>query len=79
MRSKTQLQIMGPETKNRLFLFKESENLSSKKHLDFLDILLTAKDEEGKGMSKEDIRNEVDTFMFEGSNVFLIVDYICNK
>ncbi|XP_022342994.1 cytochrome P450 4F8-like [Crassostrea virginica] len=44
----------------------ESENLSSKKHLDFLDILLTAKDEEGKGMSKEDIRNEVDTFMFEG-------------
>ena len=79
MRSKTQLQIMGPETKNRLFLFKKSEDLPSKKHLDFLDILLTAKDEEGKGMSREDIRNEVDTFMFEGSNVFLIVDYICNK
>lgn len=35
--------------------------------MDFLDILLTAKDEDGKGMSKEDIRNEVDTFMFEGT------------
>lgn len=35
--------------------------------MDFLDILLTAKDEDGKGMSKEDIRNEVDTFMFGGT------------
>ena len=32
----------------------------------FLDILLMARYEEGKGMSDLEIRNEVDTFMFEG-------------
>jgi hypothetical protein len=34
--------------------------------LDFLDILLTAKDEDGNGMSMDDMRSEVDTFLFEG-------------
>ena len=38
----------------------------TKKKLDFLDILLMARDEEGNGMSDLEIRNEVDTFMFEG-------------
>ncbi|KAL3861960.1 hypothetical protein ACJMK2_007967 [Sinanodonta woodiana] len=42
------------------------EGLSSKKYLDFLDILLTAKDESGVGLTQEEIRNEVDTFLFEG-------------
>ena len=37
-----------------------------KKYLDFLDILLTATDEEGKGLTDLEIRNEADTFMFEG-------------
>ncbi|XP_041376951.1 cytochrome P450 4F6-like [Gigantopelta aegis] len=37
-----------------------------KKCLDFLDILLTAKDENGVGLSTLEIRNEVDTFLFEG-------------
>ncbi|XP_033747403.1 cytochrome P450 4A25-like isoform X1 [Pecten maximus] len=37
-----------------------------KRRLDFLDILLSAKDETGTGMSDEDIQAEVDTFMFEG-------------
>ncbi|KAB0365553.1 hypothetical protein FD754_009709 [Muntiacus muntjak] len=36
------------------------------KTLDFIDVLLLAKDEGGKGLSDEDIRAEADTFMFEG-------------
>ncbi len=42
------------------------ESHATKKYLDFLDILLVARDEEGKGLSDLEIRNEVDTFMFEG-------------
>lgn len=33
---------------------------------DFLGILLTARDEEGIGLTSAEIRNEVDTFLFEG-------------
>ncbi|XP_042639185.1 cytochrome P450 4F2-like [Orycteropus afer afer] len=36
------------------------------KTFDFIDVLLLAKDEEGKELSDEDIRAEADTFMFEG-------------
>ncbi|XP_006015876.2 cytochrome P450 4A5-like [Alligator sinensis] len=37
-----------------------------KRCLDFLDILLCAKDENGNGLSDEDLHAEVDTFMFAG-------------
>lgn len=47
-------------------LLECSKEPVKRKYLDFLDILLTAKDEQGNGMSLMDIRNEVDTFMFEG-------------
>lgn len=36
------------------------------KYIDFLDILLKAQDTDGHGLSDLDIRNEVDTFLFEG-------------
>nr|XP_020725900.1 phylloquinone omega-hydroxylase CYP4F2-like isoform X5 [Odocoileus virginianus texanus]XP_020725901.1 phylloquinone omega-hydroxylase CYP4F2-like isoform X5 [Odocoileus virginianus texanus] len=36
------------------------------KTLDFIDVLLLTKDEDGKGLSDKDIRAEADTFMFEG-------------
>ncbi|XP_073909964.1 cytochrome P450 4F6-like isoform X2 [Castor canadensis] len=36
------------------------------KTLDFIDVLLLAKDENGKELSDEDIRSEADTFMFGG-------------
>ncbi|XP_058513694.1 cytochrome P450 4F2-like [Ochotona princeps] len=36
------------------------------KTLDFIDVLLLSKDEEGKELSDEDLRAEADTFMFEG-------------
>ncbi|XP_047632682.1 cytochrome P450 4F6-like [Phacochoerus africanus] len=36
------------------------------KTLDFIDVLLLAKGEDGKGLSDEDIRAEADTFMFAG-------------
>ncbi|KAH3851054.1 cytochrome P450 4F6-like [Dreissena polymorpha] len=36
------------------------------RNIDFLDILLTAKDSDGVGLTDKEIRDEVDTFMFEG-------------
>ncbi|XP_041377584.1 cytochrome P450 4F1-like isoform X2 [Gigantopelta aegis] len=44
----------------------EEEGPPEKRYLDFLDILLTAKDENGVGLTPLEIRNEVDTFLFEG-------------
>ena len=39
---------------------------TKRKYCDFLDILLTAVDGEGKGLADLEVRDEADTFMFEG-------------
>nr|AHV83446.1 cytochrome P450 family 4 [Pinctada imbricata] len=45
---------------------KEDPQQLDKRYLDFLDILITAKGNDGSVLSDEEIRAEVDTFLFEG-------------
>lgn len=59
-----------------LWIFKAAGKQEKKKYLDFLDILLSAKDETGIGLSPADIRAEVDTFMFEGSYCILVKHFL---
>uniref|UniRef100_A0A2K6P9E4 Cytochrome P450 family 4 subfamily B member 1 n=1 Tax=Rhinopithecus roxellana TaxID=61622 RepID=A0A2K6P9E4_RHIRO len=45
---------------------KVRKKTQNRRHLDFLDILLGARDEDDSKLSDADLRAEVDTFMFEG-------------
>ncbi|XP_077834335.1 cytochrome P450 4F11-like [Macaca mulatta] len=45
------------------------KNKAKSKTLDFIDVLLLSKDEDGKELSDEDKRAEADTFMFEGEGL----------
>lgn len=50
----------------RKYIETHGEEIDGKRRLDFLDMLLTVKDENDQGLSELAIRNEVDTFLFEG-------------
>nr|KAG5710944.1 hypothetical protein BaRGS_013678 [Batillaria attramentaria] len=72
---KDDIQVKGEREERRemmlmmmmmMMMIHEKEGPPKKRYLDFLDILLTAKDDSGQGMTPLDIRNEVDTFMFAG-------------
>lgn len=45
---------------------EKKKNIGRLEKKDFLEILLSARDEDGDGLSDEEIRNEVDVFMFAG-------------
>ncbi|XP_052020673.1 cytochrome P450 4F5 isoform X1 [Apodemus sylvaticus] len=53
-------------TLSRQSLDEFLKSKTKSKTLDFIDVLLLAKDEHGKELSDEDIRAEADTFMFGG-------------
>ncbi|EHB09009.1 Cytochrome P450 4A22 [Heterocephalus glaber] len=54
------------QRKSQLQNERELEKIKRKRRLDFLDILLFAKMDDGNGFSNKDLRAEVDTFMFAG-------------
>ncbi|XP_038616100.1 cytochrome P450 4A25-like [Tachyglossus aculeatus] len=45
---------------------RELEKIRTKRHVDFLDILLCSRTEKGEELSDADLRAEVDTFIFAG-------------
>lgn len=56
-----------------------SSDAGVKRHRDFLDILLLARDDDGAPLTDQEIRDEVDTFMFEGRSIILTVLEVANS
>ena len=60
---KKELEISG---NNQSMSESELKAKKKGKYLDFLDVLLIARDDEGNGLTDQEIQAEVDTFLFEG-------------
>uniref|UniRef100_F6T010 Uncharacterized protein n=1 Tax=Ciona intestinalis TaxID=7719 RepID=F6T010_CIOIN len=45
---------------------QENKKILDGRYLDFLDMLILTRDDDGKGLTEREIRDEVDTFLFEG-------------
>lgn len=60
------------QMKDDIDLSANEDPLSGRKKVAFLDLLLQSKTPEGDPLSKEVIREEVDTFMFEVSIIFIL-------
>jgi len=67
-RYKDSLKILHDTTESviRNRMAQQKDTTSETKYKDFLEILLSSKDENGKSITFEELRAEVDTFMFEG-------------
>ncbi|KAH3822563.1 cytochrome P450 4F12-like [Dreissena polymorpha] len=52
--------------KKRIKTMKQRTDGQTSEGLDFLDIILQARDEDGRGLTFNEVRDEVDTFLFEG-------------
>lgn len=67
LESVCELRVFTDRTLIVLFQRKQALDTAAKsRYLDFLDILLTARDDNGRGLTDREIRDEADTFMFEG-------------
>lgn len=55
------------------YIQRDDPDILNTRRKDFLDILITARDENGKGLTAEEIRAEVDTFLFEGRLISILM------
>lgn len=50
-----------------IIIIQKTEGLTNKPYIDFMDILLTAEDDTGSGLTRAEIRAEIDTLLFAGN------------